>query len=244
MSTWTNRPQPGYAGSGGGRDGGRRRRPRSGPVSAGQAGEPAGPGTCAPNSCSTHSTWPSNNAARAPSSPTPSRAASPPPSPSVNAAGDGAWSRRWARSGSASTTPWPRASSPPSNANCSTARTSTTTTKRAEPSSSSSRDGITPIVVTGAWVSNPPSPSRGATRKLHETQALNRPLKRGNSSSRAGSSPSLILVIGQTGDLVKHRPASASPPPAPPPPRPGYGRPGRRWPPPRRGAASRGPVRG
>ena len=101
------------------------------------------------------------------------RAASPPPSPSASAVGDGAWSRRWARSGSASTTPWPRASSPPSNASCSTARTSTTITRRAEQSSSSSRDGITPIVVTGALVSNPPSPSRGAIRTLHETQALN-----------------------------------------------------------------------
>ena len=86
------------------------------------------------------------------------------------------------RSGTASTTPWPRASSPPSNTSCSTARTSTTITRRAEQSSSSSRDGITPIVVTGASVSNPPWPSRGATRKLHETQALNRPLKRGNSN--------------------------------------------------------------
>ena len=66
------------------------------------------------------------------------------------------WCRRWARSGTASTTPWPRASSPPSNASCSTARTSTTITKRAEPSSSSSRDGITRIVVTRALVSNPP----------------------------------------------------------------------------------------
>ena len=57
-------------------------------------------------------------------------------------------------------------------------------TRRAEPSSSSSRDGITRIVVTGASVSNPPSPSRGATRKLHETQALLCPLNRGNSSDR------------------------------------------------------------
>ena len=51
-----------------------------------------------------------------------------------------------------------------------------------EPSSSSSRDGITRIVVTRALVSNPPSPSRGAIRTLHETQALNRPLNRGNSN--------------------------------------------------------------
>ena len=43
-------------------------------------------------------------------------------------------------------------------------------------------DGITRIVVTGASVSNPRWPSRGATRKLHETQAPNRPLKRGNSN--------------------------------------------------------------
>ena len=92
------------------------------------------------------------------------------------------WCRRWARSGTASTTPWPRAPSPPSNASYSTARTSTTTTRRAEPSSSSSRDGITRIVVTRALVSNPPSPSRGAIRTLHETQALNRPLNRGNSN--------------------------------------------------------------
>ena len=120
-----------------------------------------------------------------------SRAANTPPSPSASAAGDGAWSRRWARSGTASTTPWPRASSPPSNANCSTARTSTTPgqaggrliTRRAEPSSSSSRDGITPIVVTKASVNNPRWPSRGATRTLHETQALLCPLKRGNSNS-------------------------------------------------------------
>ena len=93
-----------------------------------------------------------------------------------------AWSRRWARSGTASTTRWPRASSPPSNASCSTARTSTTITTRAEPSSSSSRDGIIHIVVTGALVSNPRWPSRGVTRQRHETQALNRPLKRGNSN--------------------------------------------------------------
>ena len=48
-------------------------------------------------------------------------------------------------------------------------------------SSSSSRDGITRIGVANASVSNPRWSSRGATRKLHETQALNRPLKRGNS---------------------------------------------------------------
>ena len=127
-----------------------------------------------------------------------SRAANTPPSPSVNAAGDGVWSRRWARSGSASTTPWPRASSPPSNASGSTARTSTTPgqaggrliTKRTEPSSSSLRDGITRIAVTGAWVSNPPSPSRGATRTLHETQALHCPLNRGNSRRGRATLPS------------------------------------------------------
>ena len=54
-------------------------------------------------------------------------------------------------------------------------------TRRAEPSSSSSRDGITPIVVIRASVSNPRWPSRGATRKRHETQARICPLKRGNS---------------------------------------------------------------
>ena len=108
-----------------------------------------------------------------------SGAASPPPSPSASAAGDGAWRRRWARSGSASTTPWPRASSPPSNASCPTARTSTTPgqaggrliTKRAEPSSSSSRDGITLIVVTKASESAPQAgeenPRSGYERFAH-----------------------------------------------------------------------------
>ena len=42
--------------------------------------------------------------------------------------------------------------------------------------------GITRIVVTGASVSNPRWPSRGATRKLNETQAFHCPLKRGNST--------------------------------------------------------------
>ena len=149
------------------------------PLSRGRAGR--GPGTCAPDSCSTPWRWPCSNAVRTRSSTTPTKAANPPPSPSASAAGDGAWSRRWARSGIASTTPWPRASSRPSNANCSTARTSRTLIKRAEESSSSSRDGITHIVVTKASVSNPRSPSRGATRTLHETQALNCPLKRDNS---------------------------------------------------------------
>ena len=46
------------------------------------------PGTCAPNPCSTHSTWPSNNADRTPSSTIPTRAANTPPSPSASAAGD------------------------------------------------------------------------------------------------------------------------------------------------------------
>ena len=65
------------------------------------------------------------------------------------------------------------------------ARTSSRTlTKRAEHSSSSSRDGITHIGATKASVSNPRWPSRRATRKLHETQVLNCPLKRGNSRSR------------------------------------------------------------
>ena len=94
----------------------------------------------------------------------------------------GVWCRRGARSGSASTTPWPRASSQPSNVNYSTARTSATITQRADQSSSSSRDGTTRIVVTGASVSNPRWPSRGATRKRHETQALHCPQNRGNST--------------------------------------------------------------
>ena len=70
--------------------------------------------------------------------------------------------------------------------------------RREAQSSSSSRDGITPIVVTGALVSNPPSPSRGATRTLHETQALNRPLKRGNSTLarrlRRFTQPQLLAI--------------------------------------------------
>ena len=61
---------------------------------------------------------------------------------------------------------------------------STTITTRAEPSSSSSRDGTTRIVVTRVSVSNPRWPSGGATRKRHDTQALHCPLNRGDSRRR------------------------------------------------------------
>ena len=52
-------------------------------------------------------------------------------------------------------------------------------------SSSTSKDGITRTVVTKDWATSPPSTSRGATSKLHDTQALNRPLKWDNSNTWA-----------------------------------------------------------
>ena len=68
---------------------------------------------CAPSWSSTRWIWRSDNDVALRSSTTPTNAASPPRWPSASAAGSGAWRRRWARSGTATTTPWPRASSPP-----------------------------------------------------------------------------------------------------------------------------------
>ena len=137
--------------------------------------------------CSMRWIWRWDNDARPRSSITPTKAASTPRSPSVNAAANGAWRRRWARWGTATTTRWRRASSQRSNASCSTAPGSRTITRHKGRSSSTSKDGITRTVVTKDWVTSPPSTSRGATSKPHDTQAINRPLKWGN--SRSSSAP-------------------------------------------------------
>ena len=154
---------------------------------------------------------------RRPDSVIPTKGASTPPSPSASAAGDEGWSRRWARSGTASTTPWPRASSRPSNASGPTARTSTTPgqaggrliTERAEPSSSSSRDGTTRIVVTRTSVNTPRWPLRGATRKRHETQALHCPLNRGNSDSNCQRRTGLSRIVTARAGASKSSACSA-----------------------------------
>ena len=99
-----------------------------------------------------------------------------------------AWSGQWARLGTASTTLGPRASSPRSTASCSTALSSVIITKPEAQSSSSSRGGTIRIVVTGASVNSPRWPSREITGKLHETQALNCPLNRGNSKTSLNAS--------------------------------------------------------
>ena len=100
--------------------------------------------------------------------------------PSVNAAANGAWHRRWARSGIVTTTPWRRASSPLWSASCSTEPGSMIIAKHRARSSSSSKDGITRTVVTRDWAITHPWTSRSPTRTLHETQDINRPLKRIN----------------------------------------------------------------
>ena len=104
--------------------------------------------------------------------------------PSVNAAASGAWHRRWARSGTVTTTPWRRASSPLWSASCLSAPI---IAKHRGQSSSSSKDGITRTVATRGWAITHPWTSRGAIGKLHETQDINRPLKRIFTSPRPGS---------------------------------------------------------
>ena len=130
----------------------------------------------------------------------PTRAASTPRSPSVNAAVNGAWlrpsiqtfegrppieafeGRRWVRSGTATTTPWRRASSRRWRSEL-LARTRFQGLRPSTQgsSSSTSKDGITRTVATRGATSLR-STSRGDTRKLLETQAINRPLKRGKST--------------------------------------------------------------
>ena len=100
------------------------------------------------------------------------------------AAGDGVWRHRWARSVTASTTPWRRASSPPWNVSCSTEHGSTTIATHRGKYSRISRGGIILTAVTKAWVTSLRSTSRSPVRKLHDTQAINRPLKRSNSNER------------------------------------------------------------
>ena len=117
------------------------------------------------------------------SSITATRAASTRRTRSRSAAASAASSPRWARSATAMTTRWPRASSPPSNANSSTANGSRLGPRRAGPSSSTSKGGITPTGATPASVIHPPSTSRGAANPPIERQAMNRPRKRGNSTA-------------------------------------------------------------
>ena len=64
-----------------------------------------------------------------------------------------------------------------------------TTAKHRGRSSSSSKDGITRTVVTRGWAITHPWTSRGNTRKLHETQDINRPLKRINFTQESDRSP-------------------------------------------------------
>ena len=91
-------------------------------------------------------------------------------------------SPRWARSGTMTTTPWPGASSPASNANSSAESDSMTIAAHGGESSPASRDGITRTVVTKAWGTGHRSTSRAPTGTLQRTQAVHRPLKRINSN--------------------------------------------------------------
>ena len=94
------------------------------------------------------------------SSITPTKAASTPRWPSALAAGNGASRYRWVRSAIASTMRWPRASSRPWSASCSTERRCQRTPKHGRRCSSSSRGGttrggVTPRSATGRhWSSN------------------------------------------------------------------------------------------
>src|SRR5690606_20014755 len=84
---------------------------------------------------------------------------------SVSAAGKPASCRRWARWAMPTTTRWPRASSPRSNARCLTVGGSKARPKPGWRSSSGSRAGTTRIVVTRVWVTD-----RRSTTSAHITK--------------------------------------------------------------------------
>ena len=77
-----------------------------------------------------------------------------------------------------------------------------TTAKHRGRSSSSSKDGITRTVVTRGWAITHPWTSRGNTRKLHETQDINRPLKRINFTNEIGTVIPLLETLPDIAGLT------------------------------------------
>ena len=96
--------------------------------------------------------------------------------------------RQWARSATHMTTRCARASSPRSNASCSTGASSEPRPRPAWPASSSSKAGITRRAVTRRSAINLPSRSKGARRNSYDPLLANCPRNRGNSNSSHGVS--------------------------------------------------------
>ena len=88
-----------------------------------------------------------------------------PRSPLGSGAGRWGWFRRPGRPGIASTTPWPRASSPRWSASSSTGARSVPRPKRAWRSSNSSKAGTTHAVVIRPWVTSAPTTSNASVAK-------------------------------------------------------------------------------
>ena len=102
--------------------------------------------------------------------------------------------RRRGRSATRTTTRCARASSRPSNANCSTAAASSTRSKRGWPSSTSSRGGTTPIVGTRPSPTSPRSTTNGSSSPNPSLKASTCPRNRVTPSS----------VTGGWGELATH----------------------------------------
>ena len=115
------------------------------------------PTTFAQNSCSMLWTWPWPSAGRATSSTTRIRHRTTPPWPSAADAARLASDHPWARWAMPTTTPWARASQPPSNASGSTAAGSRPRPSPAWPSSASSKPSTTPCGCTPPSDPVPPS---------------------------------------------------------------------------------------
>ena len=115
--------------------------------------------------CSTHWIWRWGNDTRPRSSITPTKAASTPRSPSVNAAANGAWRR------------------PPIEAFEGRPPIEASPIQSLGDCFDNAMAQSFFATLEWHWAACPHSTSRGATRKLHDTQALNRPLKRGKSIS-------------------------------------------------------------
>ncbi len=143
---------------------------------------------CAPASSWMPSTWRSGNAEPAMSSITPIRDHSIPRSPSVPIAARPASGRPWDRSAIAMIMRCARASSPPSNANCSSGTAFAHRPRHAWPSSNSSRDSTIPAGAIPHSVICHPSIMKGTS---YPPLALmpNRPRKRGNSSITCACPP-------------------------------------------------------
>ena len=134
--------------------------PSSSTCSAGASSVGPWRGIFAPRWWSRRWRWPWTNGGRSRSSITPIKVASTPRWPSALAAGNGASRCRWVRSAIASIMRWPRASSRPWSASCSTERRCRRTPKHGQRCSSSSRGGttrggVTPRSATSRhWSSN------------------------------------------------------------------------------------------